>query len=85
MYVYSGEKTKTTFLKNISTYCLLQFYKCQIKLPLLNFSCIFHSSFFLIPFEYISSVLRYAKPFYSFLGGLHLFDKGHFLFLRSTL
>ena len=23
---YSGEKTKTTFLKNISTYCLLQFY-----------------------------------------------------------
>ena len=24
---YSGEKTKTTFLKNISTYCLLQFYK----------------------------------------------------------
>ena len=23
---YSGEKTKTAFLKNISTYCLLQFY-----------------------------------------------------------
>ena len=23
---YSGEKTKTTFLKNISTCCLLQFY-----------------------------------------------------------
>ena len=23
---YSGEKTKAAFLKNISTYCLLQFY-----------------------------------------------------------
>ena len=23
---FSGEKTKATFLKNISTYCLLQFY-----------------------------------------------------------
>ena len=23
---YLGEKTKTTFLNNISTYCLLQFY-----------------------------------------------------------
>ena len=31
MYIrYSGEKTKTTFLKNISAYCLLQFYE-QIK------------------------------------------------------
>ena len=26
IFRYSGEKTKTTFLKNISTYCLLQFY-----------------------------------------------------------
>ena len=26
IYRYSGEKTKNTFLKNISTYCLLQFY-----------------------------------------------------------
>ena len=29
IYIYirhSGEKTKTTFLKNFSTYCLLQFY-----------------------------------------------------------
>ena len=27
---YSGEKAKTTFLKNISTYCLPQFYYIYI-------------------------------------------------------
>ena len=28
---YSGEKTKTAFLKNISTYCLLQFIYIYIQ------------------------------------------------------
>ena len=69
------------FQQNISFSTLLNFSYTFLMILLYIFLFVFHFS----PFQFLSCISCYAKNFYYFLGGSHLFYDSFFIFKENTL